>query len=242
MSFPPVLVPESPAVQRGPSETSSRRRWFEVSLITFMAFSGPFLRAIAQYRAGPSTPGQYDNYSWLAITFHEIGILLLLGYFLWSNGRSFRDIGFHWSWRHAAVGLLLFLVALPTFLVGSGILHLGYRLILGAAPPVVDARQIFGHIPWMALPFTLMNPFFEELVVRAYLMTELGELTGSIWIGAAVSLVLQTSYHIYYGWLGALSVGVLFLVFTIYFAIWRKALPLVIAHGIDDLIGFIRLH
>jgi|SRR5262249_1476127 len=97
-------------------------------------------------------------------------------------------------------------------------------------------------MPLMALPFTLLNGFFEELVTRAYLMTEIRELTGSGLLAALASIVLQTSYHIYYGWVGMLSVGFLFVAFTIFFAVWRRALPLVVAHGIVDLFAYFRLH
>lgn len=57
-----------------------------------------------------------------------------------------------------------------------------------------------------------------------------------------VSLALQTSYHIYYGWAGMLSVGFIFVVFTGFFMIWRRAFPIVVAHAIDDLLAYVRLH
>ncbi|HJZ63790.1 MAG TPA: CPBP family intramembrane glutamic endopeptidase [Candidatus Acidoferrum sp.] len=113
-----------------------------------------------------------------------------------------------------------------------------HRLSFGSFPRHVDASQIFGHMPLMALPFTLLNGFFEELVTRAYLMTEIRELTGSGLLAALASIVLQT----YYGWVGMLSVGFLFVAFTIFFAVWRRALPLVVAHGIVDLFAYFRLH
>lgn len=243
MSSPPGPALAEAQTPNIDSDKSARhQRWFEVSLVVFVGFSGILVRAFAQFKAGPGAVAQYDYSRWLQITFHEMGTLLLLGYILKRNGRTFRDIGFRWSGKGAAVGVLLFVASYAVFMVGSVVLFLSYRAIFGAAPPHMDARQLFGHMPWLALPFVLMNPFFEELAVRAYLMTEIRELTGSVWPAALASLVLQTAYHIYYGWLGALSVGIMFFAFTMYFALWRKALPLVVAHGIDDLLGFIRLH
>ncbi len=55
------------------------------------------------------------------------------------------------------------------------------------------------HPPVLAIPFFLQNPFFEELIVRAYLMTEIGELTGSWLLAVLVSSLVQASYHLYYG-------------------------------------------
>jgi len=72
-------------------------------------------------------------------------------------------------------------------------------------------------------------------------MTEIRELSGSMTIAAVVSLLLQTSYHIYYGWAGAIALGFTFLAFVGCFAIWRRAMPIVVAHAITDLIGYFRL-
>jgi len=72
-------------------------------------------------------------------------------------------------------------------------------------------------------------------------MTEVRELTGLVILSAIASLVLQTSYHLYYGWAGALALGIQLVAFVGYFAIWRRALPLAIAHGLFDLVGFFRL-
>jgi len=93
----------------------------------------------------------------------------------------------------------------------------------------------------MAIPVFLLNPFFEELIVRAYLMTEIGELTGSWILAAGLSTALQFSYHLYYGWEGALSLSFQFLVFSIYYANTRRAIPVILAHGFFDVIALLRL-
>jgi membrane protease YdiL (CAAX protease family) len=100
---------------------------------------------------------------------------------------------------------------------------------------------MFGHTDISAIPFFLVNPFFEELIVRAYLMTEVRALTGSATLAAAISVALQTTYHLYYGWEGALSLAFQFLVFAIYYAKTRKATPVIVAHGAFDLLSLVRL-
>ena len=104
-----------------------------------------------------------------------------------------------------------------------------------------DARRFFANPSMAALPFMILNPFFEELIVRAYLMTEISELTGSTLLAVMISVLVQTSYHLYYGLMGALSVAFIFLVFAIYYARSKRALPIVVAHELFDLIGFIHL-
>jgi membrane protease YdiL (CAAX protease family) len=218
--------------------SSKRRRWCEVSLVMFLAFSGSLIRAVAYFRAGSPAQTQFGNARWLDAGFHEIGILLLLTYILWRSGRTFRDIGFRWSFREAGMGVPLYAVAYFLYAIGGVSINLIYFAFAGHYPAHVGARQVFGHMPLLALPFHFLNPFFEELVVRAYLMTEIRELTGSVMIAAAVSLALQTSYHIYYGWAGMLSVGCMFIAFVAYFMIWGRAFPVVVAHGIADLTAY----
>ncbi len=241
MSFPHTLAYAEPAKQIVPDQSSAKRRWFELALITFVAFSGPLIRAISYFRNGHTSQGQFDNLRYLDSFFHEVGVLLLLGYILWRSGRTFRDIGFRWSFRDAGIGILVLLASYVVYGMGSILVAMGYRLAHGSLPAPVNANQIFGHMPWMAFPFILLNGFFEELLARAYLMTEIRELTGSALLASVASVVLQTSYHIYYGWVGMLCVAFLFIAFTVFFVIWRRSLPLAVAHGTLDLIAYIRL-
>ncbi|MGO9543681.1 MAG: CPBP family intramembrane glutamic endopeptidase [Rhodomicrobium sp.] len=102
-------------------------------------------------------------------------------------------------------------------------------------------RDIFGRPSIMAIPYSLLNPFFEELIVRAYLMTEVRALTGSWMLATALSVVVQFSYHLYYGWEGAIALSFLFLVFSIYYARTQRATPIIVAHGIFDIWGLVRM-
>jgi len=235
-------VPEQPSAAVSEAASRNRRRWFELALVMFLAFSGPLIRSIALLHSGPSSPNQIAMARWIEAAAHQIGILFLLGYILRQSGRTFCDIGFRWSLMEVMEGLWLFVAAYVFYRVGAFLIHFGYLLLSGSYPHYVDSRQIFGHMSLFVLPFWLLNPFYEEIVVRAYLMTEIRVLTGSVTLSAVASLLLQTSYHLYYGWAGALAIGIQFIAFVGYFAIWRRALPLAVAHGLFDILGFIRLH
>jgi len=221
--------------------TEKRRRWFELCLIVFLAFSGSVLRAMETFRNGPLAVTEYGAMRWLNVTFHKVGILLLLGYVLWRGGRSFHDIGFRWSIKDAVLGIPLYAVFRALYFCSAfSIGHVHYAFF-GVYPPHNTALQVFGHMPLVALLDILINPFYEELVVRAYLMTEIRSLSGSMALAAAISLILQTSYHLYYGWWIGISIGLSFVAFAAYFAKSRRALPIVVAHAIADIVGFVRL-
>ncbi len=207
----------------------------------FLALSGSLIRSIALLNAGPSSPNQIGMARWMELAAHQIGILFLVGYILRQSSRTFHDIGFRWSFKEITEGLWLYVAAYLSYRSTAFFIHSGYHLLSGSYPHYVDSRQIFGHVPLFALPFWLFNPFYEEIVVRAYLMTEIRELTGSSILSVGASVLLQTSYHLYYGWATAFALGIQFVAFAGYFAIWRRAFPVVVAHGLFDLTGFIRL-
>ena len=96
---------------------------------------------------------------------------------------------------------------------------------------------------WLILPFMVLNGFHEEIIVRGYLMTEWMELHGSAQMAGLISLAVQTSYHLYYGVFGALTVGCGLSVFAIYYAKSRRLMPVILAHIFWDFITvFARLH
>jgi membrane protease YdiL (CAAX protease family) len=86
-----------------------------------------------------------------------------------------------------------------------------------------------------------LNPFFEELIVRAYLMTEVLDLTGSSTLAVALSVALQFAYHLSYGWAAAISLSFQFLIFALYYAFTRRALPIIVAHSLFDISGLLHL-
>jgi len=133
------------------------------------------------------------------------------------------------------------IAAFLAYIAGPFLVHLVDPAMYSSAHGGQTAREIFGHPSLMAIPFCFLNPFFEELIVRAYLMTEVKALTGSWILSAALSVAIQFSYHLYYGWGRAIALSFLFLVFSIYYARTQRATPIIIAHGIFDIYGLIRL-
>jgi membrane protease YdiL (CAAX protease family) len=72
-------------------------------------------------------------------------------------------------------------------------------------------------------------------------MNEVIDLTVSPALAVAFSVVVQFSYHLYYGWEGAIALSFQFLIFALYYARSRRALPVIVAHGISDIYGLLRL-
>ena len=229
----------APAVQLTSAE--KRLRWFELALVLALTIGGSIISAVAILKYGVSMAPPSSNLRWVTSSFHEIFGFILLGYILRRRGRRFKDIGLRWSWRDVAVGVAVIVVSYVVYTRGGRDLWLLHHALFGTFPLAPRTRDLFGHGTYLMLLQMLINPFYEELIVRAYLMTEVIELTGSTWPAVLLSVVVQTSYHLYYGWWTALALGIQFLVFSLYFARWRRALPLAIAHGFYDIRSFIHL-
>jgi membrane protease YdiL (CAAX protease family) len=120
------------------------------------------------------------------------------------------------------------------------IVTFAHRAMYGAPDAAQAANVTTLHPSLLAIPFAVMNPFFEELIVRAYLMTEIQALTKSRTLAIFLSTVVQTTYHLYYGWVRALSMMFLFLVYSLYYSRKQRILPVIVSHGILDLVGLVR--
>jgi membrane protease YdiL (CAAX protease family) len=84
-----------------------------------------------------------------------------------------------------------------------------------------------------------VNGFFEELIVRGYLMTEIKRLTGSIFFAVLCSVGVQISYHFYQGGPLAISHIGTFMLFAVFYAKTNRILPPILAHSAIDLNSFL---
>jgi len=226
-----------------PEELSDakRQRWFEVCLVLMVACGGAFFNALDILKNGPSAASQMTNARWSFGIIQEVTALFLLGYVLSRRGLRFKYLGLGYSLRDIGVGLLVTGISLIAYLLGSTVVQLFHYELYCSFAVGPTGSTFFRHPSAMAVPFCLVNPFFEELIVRAYLMTEVLELTGSPILAVALSVAVQSSYHLYYGWTGALSLSFQFLVFAFYYVRSRRALPVIVAHGLLDVYSLIRL-
>jgi membrane protease YdiL (CAAX protease family) len=139
------------------------------------------------------------------------------------------------------VGFLVTGVSLAAYILGSTVIQLFHHAAYGSFANGPDGRAFFAHPSIVFIPFTLLNPFFEELIVRAYLMTEVFALTSSRTRAILTSVLVQSSYHLYYGWAGVASLSFLFLAFALYYMRSRRVLPVIVAHGLFDLYALSRV-
>lgn len=210
-------------------------RWCELSAVLLLAI-GPFLlNSIHFYRFGTTFFGEQADAGLTFAIIQEITSLLLLGYVLVRRKIHLKDLGLRWSMRGILIGFVLALASYAAYWAVYHFLIAMHDAFWPAVAFTPEPSWPGGRPALLSVVLMCINPFFEELIVRVYLMTEVHALTGSWGLAVVLSTLVQTSYHIYYGWIVMLALAFQFLVFSLFYARKRQAAPLIVAHGYFDL-------
>ena len=147
-----------------------------------------------------------------------------------SSDRPAQDLA-----KGVALGVVVGLAGIGIYLAA---VELGVNRFVLPVPPL-------GH--WWTIPALVLNAveagLVEEVIVLAYLVTRLRQLSWTPVQAIAASALLRGSYHLYQGWggfVGNLAMGTLF---GLLFLRWgRRTWPFVVAHVLLDVgagVGFI---
>lgn len=238
---PPQVLSESPDPVPTIPEVDRRVRWAGLLIVLAVAIL-PFLISSIMHVVGttPLGSGSYSLYRLLNASLMEVTSLALLLYVLHQNGQSLGDIGFRFRVADIGHGILLIMGSRLVFRIAYWSTVRLYGEIGHTLPrymsPLVGAGMV------ASLLFAAINPFFEELIVRAFLISEATFLTGSAGLAVILSVLLQTSYHMYQGIPNAIGDGLVFLVLSVYYVKTRRLWPAILAHLWSDLFAVIFYH
>ncbi|WP_408647984.1 CPBP family intramembrane glutamic endopeptidase [Vallitalea guaymasensis] len=82
---------------------------------------------------------------------------------------------------------------------------------------------------WYVL-LMVINPLFEELIVRSFFIEKIEALTNSSLVAIILSIILQLLPHIYQGFIALIYLGVMFTIFSLYYIRYRRIVPVILAH------------
>lgn len=234
---PPLPIFENEPVIRDSFLANDRKsRIFEIFLILFIAFGGSFLVSTHHLITGLPQEGGRDSFRWWYSICRELGALVLLWYVLRRHLEGLSHIGLRWNALDLALTPVLWALCYAAY-------HVAHFFIWTYAGPLLDSRMDVRVASYLfsdgvtagTLLFGMLNPFYEELIVRAYLMTQLRRLGNNWVIVIAVSVLVQISYHFYQGTWAALSHIGEFLVLSIYFAITKRIVAPILVHLAFDM-------
>jgi membrane protease YdiL (CAAX protease family) len=208
--------------------------YFEI-LVTFGLFAIPsFLNSFHRYLT--NTPSSRHPMALVAFVVQELLLIGLFFYVLAANGERFGDLSRPPEWRDVRRAVVLGIRILPAYLAAGYALYLWTSLLEPAGDSGVMASfHDLPRIPFFA--FLMVNPFCEELWMRVYLQTRLGQLGWPVWAIVTTSAGLQAAYHLYQGVGRALLYVIIFGMFAAHFQRTRRVTPIVGLHLLSDL-GF----
>lgn len=165
---------------------------------------------------------------------------------LWLRGLGWRDVGLKRParWSH-------------TLLPGTGV-GIAYQFVslyliepllarlTGALPDVSQFAPLVGNVWFFLLSIVVawtLAAFLEEMVFRGYMMTRVADVGGKTRAAWLVALLLTSALfglaHLYQGASGMIITGMSGLLFgALYLASGRNLWTAIIAHGVNDTLGF----
>jgi hypothetical protein len=210
------------------SATASRRlRLAELVLVVAVGYLPSVVYALHAWWNGVAPPAE-DALSSLSRILRAVIAIAVLVYVLHRRGWTLVTIGLTVRWSDLPWALLvLFFSRLLMHVVAIRLAGFGESL------PERSGPASAGLVAWMALVI-VPSAAAEELIVRAFLMTEVAALTGSMAIAVLASVGFQTLYHLYQGLPSALMAAAMFFVFSVFYANLRRVTPLVLAHSLHN--------
>jgi membrane protease YdiL (CAAX protease family) len=228
-STQPAVASSAPA-QMLPDVTR-RRRVEDLGLVMLVGFAPLVVSAVYLLFVSLPFPSGYTNFRFASGLTYEVVTLTLFLCLLRRQGRTLSTIGLTFHWTDIPAGFGLFLLSYLGSYVFIWRAQKAYFFWHGTYFHFRDSAPLYAGASFVLFAvYCTAAPFFEETLVRGYLMTELIGISCPVWMAAIASTVLQTTYHLYYGIPGALFVGFGFALSSIYFALSRKLAPVILSH------------
>lgn len=213
---------------------TNKKRWADLGLVLIVAFA-PFVTKSIYLLFHPAALN-YTNARMAAAMVWECTALVLFVCLFLRQKRPLSCLGLTFRWTDIPKALGLVLASFVTLWVATYVISFVWFFITLKNVQFRDTRFLLSGVsPWLLVPFLFLNPLFEEMLVRGYMMIELSELRGSMVLATLASVALQTTYHLYYGVFGALVVGSGLSVLAVYYAKSRRLVPVIVAHLLWDL-------
>lgn len=145
-------------------------------MVCSVAFGGSVLMSLFAF-FGHRISGDWgeSGVKWMYALLQEVIALGLLSFVLARRGKGLSYLGLQWSWKQAAIVPLLWFGSFVAYSVWNPVLTWCWQWQTWHPERVIFTEGI----SYTTFLFQFINPIFEELIVRAYLMTEVKSLTGN---------------------------------------------------------------
>jgi len=236
MTDPPLLPPPLPefSSEVSPQIITRRQRWIDLCFVIGVTLSPQII--------GSTTVALHPEMLRFTGTgiqvVQQIGMALgglaILSYVFWKRGTGIDAFGKLPQRMDIVRGVLLFAAAYLAVFISAVAYFQIHRHFTGHDSTEINIAAMYAsRFQILTIAFLFINPWYEELIVRGFLMTELSQLT-NVTIAVLASTVIQASYHTYQGSTNLVQLVPTFLLFSIYYTRTRRLFPLIVAHTLMD--------
>ena len=209
----------------------------EFAIVVLTAFGYFIIIGNLLVLLAPADAGRMTNADLLFLLLFELLVMALLVPFLRVRGWTLQIIGLTPGWKDTQIGIGLTLAVIMAWFVV-------WIVIAATMPEAADAAEKLNLIapgldPWTVVLVSVVNPIFEETFVCGYVVTALRQRGTSPWTAINVSIAIRLLYHVYQGPLGLISVLLVGLILTFWYARNGRLWPLIVAHVAFDFVGLI---
>jgi len=171
----------------------------------------------------------------LTLIYETIALLIII-YILKVRGWVLSDFNLKFTFRLIWIALLLMLIR---NLIGN-ISYMIFDYVTVADKSIKELVQYGLEANWIIISlFIVINSIYEEFLLVGYFFKRLEKYHPSIIIG--VSTLIRLSCHTYQGWMSLFHVLPMGILFGYYYFKYKKLWPLIIAHGLMNLLVFLNM-
>jgi membrane protease YdiL (CAAX protease family) len=196
----------------------------EFALVVALAFGISIVGSLAIAFSHDQQPIVFGDAELYFTVGYEIVIGGIVALVLWRRGWKWSDFAVHYSKGTTIFGVLLAIVVLAAWVA--------IEAVFGSVPVSSSA----GLVPIVSI--CVVNPWFEELLVLAYVVQAVRERFG-ITTAVNVSLAIRITYHLYEGPHAIIPIAIFGLVATVVFVRVGRLWPVVVMHGVLDFAGLV---
>lgn len=155
---------------------------------------------------------------------------------LWGERRRLASIGLERpSGRDVGWGVIAFVVGVTAFVAVQPLIE-----ALGLTPAGRGVEMLTNFPLELLIAVAVTAGITEEILFRGYPIERLTEVTGNVWVGAAITFVVFTLAHVaFWGVGGALQIGVIGGVLTVLYVHRRNLVACIVMHTLNDLFAFV---
>jgi membrane protease YdiL (CAAX protease family) len=204
----------------------------EFIFVTGIAF-GYFILCSISAVFSPYPAQITGNRLWFLVIYEPI-ILYIIYWFLKQREWPFENLKINPSLKATLYGILLVVLSYITYNVVWLAAYLMFpKIVMSINQPTLAGTQL-NLLNILAV--SIINPFFEEVLVVGYVITTLKSFKGESF-AINISVAIRLAYHLYQGPLAAFSIIPIGLIFAYWYVKKENLWSLIVAHAVMDFIG-----